>query len=108
MTICVVCDVLGEENNGTTIAAMNLIRSLRQKGHTVRVVCPDEDKKDLPDYYCVHSLGIGPAKLYLKKNGVVVAKPDRDVLHRAFEGVDHVHLMTPLPLCIAALHIARE
>ena len=31
MTICVVCDVLGQENNGTTIAAMNLIRSLREK-----------------------------------------------------------------------------
>ena len=29
MIICVVCDVLGKENNGTTIAAMNLIRSLR-------------------------------------------------------------------------------
>ena len=29
MIIAVVSDVLGEENNGTTIAAMNLIRSLR-------------------------------------------------------------------------------
>ncbi len=42
MTLTVVCDVLGRENNGTTIAAMNLIRSMRAKGHTVRVVCPDE------------------------------------------------------------------
>ena len=25
MTITVICDVLGEENNGTTIACMNLI-----------------------------------------------------------------------------------
>ena len=48
MVICVVCDVLGEENNGTTIAAMNLIRSLRARGHEVRVICPDADKKDLP------------------------------------------------------------
>ena len=30
MTIAVICDVLGKENNGTTIAAMNLIRSLRE------------------------------------------------------------------------------
>ena len=43
MIITVVCDVLGEENNGTTIAAMNLIRSLKAKGHEVRVVCPDEE-----------------------------------------------------------------
>ena len=29
MTITIVCDILGEENNGTTIACMNLIRFLR-------------------------------------------------------------------------------
>ena len=45
MIICVVCDVLGEANNGTSIAAMNLINSLREKGHTVRVVCPDSEHK---------------------------------------------------------------
>ena len=35
MIITVVCDVLGEENNGTTIAANNLINFLREQGHTV-------------------------------------------------------------------------
>ncbi len=108
MTICIVCDVLGEENNGTTIAAMNLIRSLRKKGHTVRVVCPDEDRKGEPDYYVVRSFGIAPVRRYLKKNGVVVAKPDKEILQKAFDGVDHVHLMTPLPLSIGALRIVRE
>ncbi|MBQ7669881.1 MAG: glycosyltransferase [Clostridia bacterium] len=107
MIICVVCDVLGEENNGTTIAAMNLIRSLRGKGHTVRVVCPDEDRRGQTDFYVVKSLGIGPVKKYLNNNGVVVAKPDRETLQKAFDGVDHVHLMTPLPLCVAALHVLR-
>lgn len=45
MRIVVVCDVLGAENNGTTVAAMNLIRSLRAKGHEVRVVCPDQTRE---------------------------------------------------------------
>ena len=31
MIITVVCDVLGKENNGTAIAAMNLIRSLKAR-----------------------------------------------------------------------------
>ena len=108
MIICVVCDVLGEENNGTTIAAMNLIRSLRKKGHTVRVVCPDEDKQGQPDYYVVKHFVFGPVENYLKKNGVTVAKPDKETLKRAFDGADHVHLMTPLPLCFAALKVAKE
>ena len=33
MKITIVCDVLGEENNGTSVAAMNLIRYLTEKGH---------------------------------------------------------------------------
>ena len=45
MKIALVCDVLGQENNGTTIAAMNLIRSLKAKGHDVTVVCPDEERQ---------------------------------------------------------------
>lgn len=32
MKITIVCDVLGEENNGTTLAAMNLIRALKAGG----------------------------------------------------------------------------
>ena len=46
MKITMVCDVLGKENNGTTIAAMNLIRYLREHGHEVRVLCCDQDRID--------------------------------------------------------------
>ena len=49
MTITIVCDVLGKENNGTTIAAMNLIRYLKSKGHTVRVLCSDQEKRGRKD-----------------------------------------------------------
>lgn len=38
--ITIVCDVLGEENNGTTIAAMNLIRSLRLRDTTLQWCAP--------------------------------------------------------------------
>ena len=56
MKILVVSDVLGEENNGTTIAAMNLIRYLKASGDEVRVLCADQDKKELPGYYIVPNL----------------------------------------------------
>lgn len=108
MTICVVCDVLGRENNGTTIAAMNLIRSLRAKGHTVRVVCPDAERKGEPDCFVVPTLNLGPINAYVRKNGVVIAKPERKVLEAALDGVDHVHLMVPFAVSRAALKLARE
>lgn len=44
MKITIVYDVLGKENNGTTIAAMNMIRHLREHGHEVRVLCCDQDR----------------------------------------------------------------
>ena len=67
MTIVVVCDVLGEENNGTTIAAMNLIRTLTAKGHEVRVVCPDEFRRGQPGFYIVPKLNVGPFNGYVEK-----------------------------------------
>ena len=67
MIIAVVSDVLGEENNGTTIAAMNLIRSLKAKDHEVRVICPDADKAGEDGYYIVKTLNVGPFNNYVKK-----------------------------------------
>ena len=50
MVACIVCDVLGEKNNGTTLAATNLIDYLKSRGHEVRVVCCDKDKNG-KEYY---------------------------------------------------------
>ena len=108
MVICVVCDVLGEENNGTTIAAMNLIRSMRERGHEVRVICPVEDKKGMEGFYVVGTLNLGPLNGYVEKNGVVIAKGDKKVIQAAFDGADHVHIMMPFALGRAALKIAKK
>lgn len=103
MTLTVICDVLGRENNGTTIAAMNLIRSMRAKGHTVRVVCPDRERLGEKDYYVVPTLGLGPINGYLRKNGVLLAKPDRKVIEEALDGTDAVHFITPFLLSAVSM-----
>ncbi|MBQ2307675.1 MAG: glycosyltransferase [Clostridia bacterium] len=108
MKIAIVCDVLGEENNGTTIAAMNLIRSLKAKGHDVRVVCPDEDKAGTPGYYVVPKLNAGPFNHYLEKNGVTVARLEHEKLEAAMKDADVVHVLLPFVLGKAAAHYAVE
>ena len=108
MTIVVVCDVLGEENNGTTIAAMNLVRMLIAKGHNVRVVCPDEFRRGQPGFYIVPRLNVGPFNGYVEKNGVAIAKVDRETLRQALDGADAVHIITPFFLSRAALKMAKE
>lgn len=97
MIICVVADVLGEENNGTTIACMNLIRAL-EKNHTVRVLCADKSKKDNPNYYVTNTMNLGPFNNFVEKVGVQLAKADMDIINKALDGVDACHIMLPFSL----------
>ena len=108
MKITIACDVLGEENNGTTIAAMNLIRFLKKRGHEVRVVCPDEDRRGEAGFFVVPQLNVGPLNRYVRKVGVSIAVSDDGILNRALRDVDAVHIMTPFFLGKAALDHARK
>ena len=108
MKIAIVCDVLGEENNGTTVAAMNLIRFLRRRGHDVRVVCPDEKRRGEAGYYVVPQLNVGPLNEYVRKNGVSIAISDSKVLENALHDVEIIHIMTPFILGKSALEYGRK
>lgn len=109
MKVLVVADVLGEENNGTTIACMNLIRYLKSQGDEVRVLCPDQDKKDLVDFFVVPNLHLGFILDYIiKKNNVSLSKPKTKIIKRALEGVDVCHIMLPFSLGKKTLKIARK
>lgn len=108
MKITIVCDVLGEENNGTTLAAMNLIRALRAKGHQVTILCPDEEKKGVPGYAVVPTRNLGIFNGYVASNGVKLAKPDDRVIRQAVTGADIVHVMLPFILGRRATMIAKE
>lgn len=107
MRVTIICDVLGEANNGTTLAALNLIRYLREKGHDVTVVAPG--KQDTIEHIEVPTLNLGSfLNGILRKNGVCLAKADKKILDTAIKGADVVHLLLPFPLSWAALKIAKQ
>ena len=108
MKVTVVCDVLGEKNNGTTIAAYNLIESLKKKGHEVRVVCSDEERRGQEGFFVCPTFDFGPLNNYVKKNGVAPAKADMAVLEAALCDVDIIHVMIPFSMGKAAAHYAHE
>lgn len=108
MKITIVCDVLGEANNGTTLAALNLIRSLKQKGHRVTVLCPDQEKKGVPGYVVVPTRNLGIFNGYVAKNGVSLAKPDDLLISQAVQGADVVHIMLPFTLGRRAVFFAKQ
>ena len=107
MIVTVVCDVLGEENNGTTVAAMNLIRSLKAKGHEVRVLCADASREGEDGFYIVPTLNLGPFNGYVRRVGVTLAKPDKQKIAEAVDGADIVHCMLPFCLGSKAMRCAK-
>ena len=107
MNITVVCDVLGNETNGTTVATMNLIRFL-QKHHNVKILCADESKKGLQNYYVVPTLSLGILDKFIKMNNVSLAKPDDEIIKQALEGAEHVHIMLPFGLGHRTLKFCKE
>lgn len=110
MVFTIVCDVLGEENNGTVIATMNLIRALAKKNHQVRVVSMYEKEYiENVTWYVVGQAHFGAfIDKIIDKNKVEIAKGDKRVLASAIKGADCVHIEFPLFLGRLAIKIANN
>lgn len=107
MRITIVCDVLGQANNGTALAAYNLINFLKSKGHNITVVAPEADSRE--GFVSVPTLNLGKfLNGVLKKNGVSLAKPDKKILENAIKNADVVHLLLPFLLSAKAVKIAEK
>lgn len=106
MKIAIVTDVLGAENNGTTITVKRLIENLKLRGHEVRVISPLETNED--GYYGTKKRNFGIFNKYVEKNGVVLARVDQKVLRNGMLGSDVVHIILPFQLGKAAIKVAKE
>lgn len=109
MTVTIIMDVPSTENNGTSVACMNLVRYLRSVGDEVRLVGCDEIKKDEPGYYYVPKCRFVPViRGIVEKNDVAIAKPVNETIRKALDGADICHVMIPFFLAHRAAKIARE
>lgn len=111
MKVVIACDVLGEKNNGTSMASYNLINYLKSKGHEVTVICSDSDKKGQEGFVIVDKLNLGPLlNPILAKNGVSLTKKVKN--NKEFEKViknsDIVHCILPFSLGISACKTAKK
>lgn len=106
MKIAIITDVLGEENNGTTITTKRLIENMQKKGHEVFVVSPSTSQEK--GYYSLPKRNFLIFNKYIAKNGVVLAAPDKKLLTDIISKVDIVHILLPFKTGQAALKIANE
>ena len=108
MKITVICDVLGEENNGATHAGMNFINSMQSKGHDVTIVCPDQFREGQENYYVCPARSFGPLNGYVRKVGVTIAKADDEVIEKAIKDADIIHCHLPFTMSNHAIKLAKQ
>lgn len=106
MKITIVADVLGAENNGTTITTKRLINGLKERGHEVKVVSPNPAREE--GYYQVPLKNFGIFNRYLEKNGVQIARPDKKILLRAIKDADIVHCTLPFSVGKMAVRLCHH
>lgn len=108
MKITIICDVLGKENNGTTTAGLNLINYLIKKGHDVKVVCPDEFRKDDEHFIVVPKINFGIFNGYMAKNGITAGKASKAFLESVIKDSDIIHLLLPFNMSNKVVKIAKK
>lgn len=111
MNITVACDVLGEANNGTTIATLNLIRYLMGRGHKVTVISNNFEGSGIPEENrcLLKTVDLGSvARKIFENNGVSLAKADATIIRAAIENADVVHAQFPFGVGCNTARIARE
>ncbi len=106
MKIAIIADVLGEENNGTSITVTRLIANLKKRGHEVYVV--SSGKGDEDGYYAVGKRDFKIFNEYFEKNGISLAKPNEAVLRTCIEKSDVVHILMPFSLGKTAIKLCAE
>ena len=92
MTIVIVEDNYLHTTNGTTISTIRFRDELIKRGHTVRVVGIGIEG---PDMYGVKEHKIPIVSKIAAKNYMRFARFDREIVAKAFEGADLVHLIFP-------------
>ncbi len=76
MKIAIISDVLGEQNNGTSITTKRLIDSMKERGHEVFVVSPLTSNEE--GYFSLKKRNFFMFNKYVEKNGVTLAVPKKN------------------------------
>lgn len=111
MIITLVMDQFGQSNNGTTVTAMRFAKILKTHGHEVRIVASlDKNSEMLNEFktYGVECYKIPIFDNLIREQGMVFGKPDDEILKKAIEGSDVVHLFLPFAIQRHARLIAKE
>ena len=106
MKITIIADVLGAENNGTTITAKRLIHHLKERGHEVRVITASRIEGE--GIYVLPEYRIPVFQSIVDKQGMKFAEPNEELIKKAIDGSDVVHMLMPFWVENATFEIAEK
>lgn len=105
MVVVFVLDNYLSETDGTNISAHRFREELIKMGHTVRVVAVDAEG---PDMYGLKEHYVPIATPVAKRSNMRFAKFDKEIVARALEGADVVHLFFPFKVERETFRLARK
>ena len=110
MKILFVTDQFYHSNNGTTISSRRFAKTLRERGHEVRIAScgKPEDLKEGEVAYLFDKINVPVFEGLIEAQGMTLGKADRRVLEEGIKWADVVHFLMPFPLEKHALEICIQ
>ena len=109
MNITIIADVYGTSNNGTSVTCNNLARRMVERGHNVTIVSTNKGENESGiKYIQLPKRKFGGLGFIVEKNGVELAKPDREKIIEGIKDADVVHLLVCFKTSIATIPILKE
>ncbi|MDR0708470.1 MAG: glycosyltransferase, partial [Spirochaetaceae bacterium] len=105
MVVVFVLDNYLSETDGTNISAHRFRDELIKRGHTVRVVAVDVEG---PDMYGLREHYVPIATPVAKRSHMRFGKFDKEIVTRAFDGADVVHVFFPFQLGRKSFGLAKK
>ena len=106
MIITLVTDQFYPNNHGTSISAQRFYEGLVAMGHTVRVLAIDS-ANNTP--YALKERYFGrPINAIINSQGMQFGKPEKEIIKKAIQGADIVHVYMPFKLGYKTIQICRE
>jgi len=106
MIITLVTDQFFQNNHGTSVSGQRIYNGLVALGHTVRVLTVDKGKNT---EYALKERNFGKfVNGIIHSQGFQFGKPEREIMKKAIEGSDIVHVYLPFKLEYKAIQLCRE
>lgn len=100
MNIVILSDMFATVANGTSTAYKTLAKEMKKRGHNVTIIAPCE--KDFEEngikYVSVPAKNFYVLNGYVRKNGVILAHYDENIIEKNIKNADVVHLLLPFSM----------